>query len=135
VEPTLSRRFSSDLAFVRDGRDLLSALRVIASVFGVFGVDVLCSVPVLRPVFSPRSARFAYICAVLRSSPVIRPNNSSSEHLIGGSVVHRHFRQFIHNAVLLHHILYEFFRRLKWQQRVKPLSNFRRRTCRNCSTR
>jgi hypothetical protein len=69
VEPTLSRRFSSDLAFVRDGRDLLSALRVIASVFGVFGVDVLCSVPVLRPVFSPRSARFAYTGCPRTGSP------------------------------------------------------------------
>jgi hypothetical protein len=80
---------SSDLAFVRDGRDLSSARQGDCLV-----LVVLCSVPVPRPVFSPRSARFTLICAVLRSSPVIRPNNSSSEDLIGGSVVHGIFANY-----------------------------------------
>jgi hypothetical protein len=122
---------SSDLAFVRDGRDLSSARQGDCLV-----LVVLCSVPVPRPVFSPRSARFTLICAVLRSSPVIRPNNSSSEDLIGGSVVHRHFRQLCTTTpCFCTDISPQFFRRLKWQQRSQPLSSFRRRTCRSCSTR
>jgi hypothetical protein len=65
---------SSDLAFVSDGRDSSSVLSDRQGDCLVF--VVLCSVPVPRPVFSTRSARFAYICAVLRSSPAIRPHNS-----------------------------------------------------------
>jgi hypothetical protein len=62
-------RCSSDLALVRDGRDLSSALSDRQG--DCLVLVVLCSVPVPRPVFSPRSARFTLICAVLRSSPVI----------------------------------------------------------------
>jgi hypothetical protein len=65
---------SSDLAFVSDGRDSSSVLSDRQGDCLVF--VVLCSVPVPRPVFSTRSARFAYICAVLRSSPANRPHNS-----------------------------------------------------------
>jgi predicted SprT family Zn-dependent metalloprotease len=68
------KRVSSNLAFVSDGRDSSSVLSDRQGDCLVF--VVLCSVPVPRPVFSTRSARFAYICAVLRSSPANRPHNS-----------------------------------------------------------
>jgi hypothetical protein len=71
---TLGPVRSSDLAFVSDGRDSSSVLSDRQGDCLVF--VVLCSVPVPRPVFSTRSARFAYICAVLRSSPANRPHNS-----------------------------------------------------------
>jgi hypothetical protein len=69
-----SQSQSSDLAFVSDGRDSSSFLSDRQG--DCLVLVVLCSVPVPRPVFSTRSARFAFICAVLRSSPAIRPHNS-----------------------------------------------------------